>query len=56
MLDTVIKIGDDIHASGFELVFENTDQSFLVGYNRLKNAEPMFGWLRVVGTPVKSNY
>jgi hypothetical protein len=42
--------------SGFELVFEKTDESFLVGYNRLKNNEPMYGYMRVVGTPVKSNY
>lgn len=41
---------------GFELIFENTDESFLVGYNRLKNNEPMYGYLKVVGTPVKSNY
>ena len=42
--------------SGFELVFEKTDESFLVGYNRLKNDEPMYGYIKVVGTPVKSNY
>ncbi len=42
--------------AGFELVFEENDESFLVGYNRLKGNEPMYGYLRVVGTPVKSNY
>lgn len=42
--------------SGFELVFEKNETSFLVGYNRLKGNEPMYGSLRVVGTPVKSNY
>jgi hypothetical protein len=42
--------------AGFELVFEKTTESFLVGYNRLKNNEPMFGYLKVVGTPVKNNY
>jgi hypothetical protein len=41
---------------GFELIFENTDESFLVGYNRLANNEPMFGYLKVVGTPVINNY
>lgn len=46
---------EDVFA-GFELVFENTDESFLVGYNRFKNNEPMFGYLKVIGTPVKSNY
>jgi hypothetical protein len=42
--------------SGFELVFEKTDKSFLVGYNRLKKNEAMYGHLKVVGNPVKSNY
>lgn len=41
---------------GFELVFEEGDSSFLVGYNRMNNNEPMYGYLKVVGTPVKSNY
>lgn len=41
---------------GFELIFDNTDKSFLVGYNRLTNNEPMFGYLKVVGTPVINNY
>lgn len=39
---------------GFELVFEENENSFLVGYNRLNNGEPMYGWLRVVGNPVKN--
>jgi len=39
---------------GFELVFEKNDNSFLVGYNRLNENEPMYGWLRVVGNPVKT--
>jgi hypothetical protein len=41
---------------GFELIFEKTDESFLVGYNRIKRNEPMYGYLKIVGTPVKSNY
>lgn len=41
---------------GFELVFEKNDESFLVGYNRFNNNEPMYGFLKVIGTPVKSNY
>lgn len=36
---------------GFELVFEKTEKSFLVGYHRTSN-EPMYGWIRVVGEPV----
>ena len=39
--------------NGFELVFEKNDQSFLVGYNRFDENKPMYGWLKVVGTPVK---
>ncbi len=39
--------------SGYELVFEKIEQSFLVGYNRLNN-EPMYGWIKIVGTPVKT--
>ena len=37
--------------SGFELVFEQNDKSFLVGYNRL-SSEKMYGWIRVVGNPI----
>lgn len=47
---------DEETFAGFELVFEQNDQSFMVGYNRLKQNEPMYGCLKVVGTPVKSNY
>ncbi len=39
---------------GFELVFEKNDSAFLVGYNRLNENQPMYGWLRVVGNPVKT--
>jgi hypothetical protein len=42
--------------NGFELVFEKTDNSFMVGYNRMNNNQPMYGWLRTVGNPVKSFY
>lgn len=38
--------------SGYELVFENNENAFQVGYNR-QTKEPMFGWLKIVGTPVK---
>lgn len=46
---------EDLFA-GFELIFERTDESFMVGYNRLKKNKPMHGYLKVVGTPVKNNY
>ncbi|ASB49526.1 hypothetical protein [Alkalitalea saponilacus] len=42
--------------AGFELVFEKNEQSFMVGFNRFKQNEPMYGYLKVVGTPVKTNY
>lgn len=42
--------------SGFELVFEETENSFLVGYNRMNKNQPMYGWLRTVGNPVKTFY
>lgn len=44
----------DSSFTGYELIFERTDQSFLVGYNRYDDAAPMYGWLKVVGNPVKS--
>lgn len=39
--------------SGYELVFEKNEKSFLVGYHRVMN-EPMYGWIRVVGQPVNA--
>jgi hypothetical protein len=41
---------------GFELVFDKTEKSFMVGYNRFNGNQPMYGYLNVVGTPVKCNY
>lgn len=38
---------------GYELVFEKNQKSFIVGYNRYSNM-PMHGWLKIIGTPVKS--
>lgn len=42
--------------SGFELLFKVSDDAFLVGYNRYRNNEPMYGALHVVGHPVRTNY
>jgi hypothetical protein len=42
---------DEEGFSGFELVFEKNEKSFLVGYHRVSR-EPMYGWIRVVGQPV----
>ncbi|WP_205273822.1 hypothetical protein [Myroides odoratimimus] len=38
---------------GYELVFDKTHKSFIVGYHRVTN-EAMYGWLKIIGTPVKS--
>ena len=37
--------------NGYELIFEKTDKSFLVGYNRT-TLEKMYGWLKIVGNPI----
>lgn len=44
---------EDENYSGFELMFEKNDESFQVGYNRWTR-KPMFGWLKIIGTPVNS--
>ena len=38
--------------NGFELIFEQNQQSFLVGYNRFDNNKAMYGWLKMLGNPV----
>ncbi|GAD05082.1 hypothetical protein HQ45_04345 [Porphyromonas crevioricanis] len=44
---------DEEQMAGFELIFERNDRSFPVGVNR-KTGEQMYGWLKIVGSPVKS--
>lgn len=39
---------DPEHFSGFELLFEEGDDSFLVGFNRMQNSKPMYGRIHVV--------
>lgn len=52
MLEIMVEDFDDDNVfPGFELMFEKTDESFHVGYNRTTN-EPMYGWLKIVGVPV----
>ncbi len=41
---------------GYELIFEKNNDSFMVGYNRLDNNKPMYGWLKIVGNPVRNNF
>lgn len=35
--------------NGFELLFERSKDSFLVGFNRFQNNQPMYGRLHIVG-------
>lgn len=35
--------------NGFELRFGESEQSFLVGYNRFDNGKPMYGWIEYNG-------
>ena len=38
---------------GYELHFEDTSHSFLVGYNRFKENEVMMGYMEIVGNPIR---
>lgn len=37
---------------GFELVFGQTENSILVGHNRYKENEPMYGEIKITGNPI----
>jgi hypothetical protein len=40
---------------GFELMFEESNRSFIVGYNRFEQNRPMYGWIKIIGhNPLKS--
>jgi len=41
--------------NGFELRFEETDNSFITGFNRFNKAEPMYGKLEITGNPVSNS-
>ncbi len=41
--------------SGFELRFGSLEDSFLTGFNRFQNAEPMYGELEVTGNPISNS-
>lgn len=53
-VDKEIFDSDEELFAGYELIFEKNEQSFLVGYNRFDGASPMYGWLKIVGNPVKT--
>lgn len=37
---------------GFELRFGESEQSFLVGYNRFDGGKPMYGWIEIGGQSI----
>lgn len=39
---------------GFELRFEETEASFLVGFNRFNENKPMYGWIEYSGNSILS--
>jgi hypothetical protein len=41
---------------GFELVEADKNNGFKVGHNRFKDAEEMFGELKVIGDPIRARY
>jgi hypothetical protein len=47
----IIEMDDEQFADldGFELRFGESEQSFLVGYNRFDNNKPMYGWIEYNG-------
>lgn len=47
---------DDELFYGFELMMGKNEKSFLVGYNRMDENRPMYGWLKIVGNPVKNEF
>lgn len=40
--------------TGFELVFGQGDDAFMVGYNRYEDGAPMYGTLKITGDPVSA--
>lgn len=49
---TQVEFDSEDEYAGYELVFEQNENSFQVGYDR-RSKEPMYGWLKIVGTPVR---
>lgn len=42
--------------TGFELVFGQGDDAFMVGYNRYEDGTPMYGTLNITGDPVGTEH
>ncbi len=48
-------IKEDFDAlDGFEMIYGNNEDAFLVGFNRFDEDKPMYGSLEIVGNPVKN--
>lgn len=49
--EEIYEFTDDEFAelNGFELRFGESDQSFIVGYNRFDGSKPMYGWIEYNG-------
>lgn len=45
--------GEFDEIEGFELIFGQGEDAFMVGYNRFEDGEPMFGTLEITGDPVR---
>ncbi len=55
LIETVsVAAFDEPPFDGFELVFADNEQSFVVGCNRFDAGREMKGWLKIVGNPVKT--
>ena len=60
--ETILEVTEDEFNSndelfyGFELMMEKNERTFLVGYNRMDDNRPMYGWLNIVGNPVKNEF
>ncbi|MEM9920579.1 MAG: hypothetical protein AAF990_20950 [Bacteroidota bacterium] len=54
---TVVEMTEEAfdQLDGFELRFGQSEQSFLVGYNRFEQNQAMYGWLEVSDNPLKNN-
>jgi len=55
IVTTASQFDTDIKSfAGYELILEEGDLAFLVGYNRYDDGQPMYGRVQVLGSPVQS--
>ncbi len=52
---TIGFIQDFNSLNGFELQLGESEDSFITGFNRFNNAEPMYGKLEITGNPVRNS-